>query len=49
MRAMEIPAFPRKIEISDLDNFVRTRLSQTIVVWPEQSIPLLGYVLPEQC
>jgi hypothetical protein len=44
MRVMEIPPFPRKIEISDLDNFVRTRLSQTIVVWPEQSIPLLGYM-----
>ena len=44
MRVMEIPGFPRKIEIPDLDNFIRTRLSQTVVMWPEQAIPLLGYM-----
>jgi hypothetical protein len=44
MRVMEIPPFPRKIEIPDLDYFVRSRLSQAIVVRPEQSIPLLGYM-----
>jgi hypothetical protein len=44
MRMMEIPGFPRKIEIPDLHNFVRTRLSQTVVMWPEQAIPLLGYM-----
>jgi hypothetical protein len=44
MRVMEIPRFPRKIEIPDLDNFIRTRLSQTVVLWPEQAIPLLGYM-----
>ena len=44
MRVMEIPRFPRKIEIPDLDNFIRTRLSQTVVMWPEQAIPLLGYM-----
>jgi hypothetical protein len=41
---MEIPAFPRKIEILDLNNLFRTRLSQTVVMWPEQAIPLLGYM-----
>jgi hypothetical protein len=44
MRVMEIPPFPREIKIADLDYFVRSRLSQTIVLWPEQSIPLLGYM-----
>ncbi len=44
MRVMEIPAFPHKIEIADLGNFIRTRLSQPVVMWPEQAIPLLGYM-----
>jgi hypothetical protein len=44
MRVMEIPRFPRKIEIPDLHNFIRTRLSQTVVMWPEQAIRLLGYM-----
>jgi len=44
MRAMEIPPFPRRIEIGDLDHFVRTRLSQTVVMWPEQARSLLGYM-----
>jgi hypothetical protein len=37
-------AFPRKIEIPDLDNFLRFRLSQIVVMWREQAIPLLGYM-----
>jgi hypothetical protein len=44
MRVMEIPRFPREIQILELDYFVRARLGQTIVAWPEQSIPLLGYM-----
>jgi hypothetical protein len=44
MRLMEIPRFPRKIKVRDLDNFLTTRLSQTVVMWPEQAIPLLGYM-----
>jgi hypothetical protein len=44
MRVMEIPGFPRKIEIPDLHHFIRTRLSQTLVMWPAQAIPLLGYM-----
>jgi hypothetical protein len=44
MRVMEIPPYPRKVEIADLDNLVRARLSQTVVMWPEQAIPLLGYM-----
>ena len=44
MRTMEIPPFPRKIEIRDFNNLFRTRLSQKVVMWPEQAIPLLGYL-----
>ena len=44
MRAMEIPPFPRTIEIGNPENFIRTRLSQTVVVWPAQAIALVGYM-----
>ena len=44
MRGMEIPRFPRKFTKPDLSNFLRQRLSQTIVLWPEQAIPLVGYM-----
>lgn len=44
MRTMEIPPFSEKIEISDFNHFFGTRLSQTVVMWPEQALPLLGYM-----
>jgi hypothetical protein len=44
MRVMEVPPFRQKIEIHDLGSLIRTRLSQTVVMWPKQSIPLLGYM-----
>jgi hypothetical protein len=44
MRVMDIPRFPRSIEIPDLEYFLRTRLSQTVVMWADQAIPLLGYM-----
>ena len=44
MRGMNIPAFPRTIEIPDLENFFRTRLSTTVVMWPDQALPLLCYM-----
>ena len=44
MRVMEIPPFPRRIEIHDLEKFIRTRLSQTFVMWPAQAIALVGYM-----
>jgi hypothetical protein len=44
MRLMEIPRFPRKIKIRDLDTLYRARLSRTVVMWPDQAIPLLGYM-----
>ena len=42
MRTMEIPAFPRVIEIHDASHLVRSRLSQQVVLWPEQAITLAG-------
>ena len=44
MRVMEIPSFPRKFENHDLENLLRSRLSQTVVLWPDQAIPLVGYM-----
>src|SRR5262245_36608852 len=38
MRVMEIPPFPRKIEILDLNKLFKARLSQTVVMWPGQAI-----------
>src|SRR5262245_9473913 len=45
MRVMEIPPFPRRFENHDLENLFRSRLSQTVVLWPDQGIPLLGYMM----
>jgi hypothetical protein len=44
MRFMSIPPFERTIEIPDFDFFIRSRLSQAIVLWPEQAIALVGYM-----
>jgi hypothetical protein len=41
---MDVPPFPRQINILDLENFLRTRLSETVVMWLDQAIPLLGYM-----
>jgi hypothetical protein len=41
---MDIPRFPRQIDIPDLGHLLRTRLSGTVVMWPNQAIPLLGYM-----
>ena len=37
MRVMEVPPFPRKIEILAVNHFLRSRLSQTTVLWPDQA------------
>lgn len=44
MRYLDIPGFPKPIEITDLEHTVRGRLSQGAVMWPLQAIPLLGYM-----
>jgi hypothetical protein len=41
---MKILPFPRTIEIRDREKFIRTRLSQTVVIWPAQAIALVGYM-----
>ena len=44
MPVMEIPLFRDEITISDLENLYKHRLSKTVVLWPNQAIPLLGYM-----
>jgi hypothetical protein len=44
MRVMDLPPFPGQIEIRDLEYLLSTRLSQTVVMWPDQAVPLLGYM-----
>src|SRR5262245_57253866 len=44
MRFMDIPPFPRRIAIPDFGSFIRGRLSQQVVYWTEQAIPLIGYM-----
>jgi hypothetical protein len=44
MRFMDIPPFEQKIEIPDFEFFVRSRLNQAIVIWPEQAFALIGYM-----
>jgi hypothetical protein len=44
MRFMSIPPFREKIEILDFEFFIRSRLSQAIVAWPEQAFALVGYM-----
>lgn len=44
MRFMAIPPFPRMIKVPDFEFFVRSRLSQEVVYWPQQAIPLVGYM-----
>jgi hypothetical protein len=45
MRVMDLPPFSKKIEIPDLEYFIKTRLNnRTLVMWPNQAIPLLGYM-----
>jgi hypothetical protein len=44
MREMYVPPFPEKIEITDLENLIKTRLSSTVVMWPNQATSLLGYM-----
>jgi hypothetical protein len=44
MRIMDVPPFPRQINVLDLENLLRTRLSGARVMWPDQGIALLGYM-----
>jgi hypothetical protein len=44
MRVMEIPPFPRTIEITDLESLYRTRLNLTLDLRTSAAIPLLCYM-----
>jgi hypothetical protein len=45
MRTMEIAPFPgERIQISDLESFIKPRLLGEMVIWPDQALPLVGYM-----
>jgi hypothetical protein len=44
MRMMNIPRFRQKFESADLEPLFKARLSQSIVLFPEQAIPLVCYM-----
>jgi hypothetical protein len=44
MRYLAITPFEQAIEIPDFEHLIRTRLSQAIVIWPEQALLLIGYM-----
>jgi hypothetical protein len=45
MRTMQIDRFPgEKIEITDLGPLIIERLTDETVVWPQQAVPLVGYM-----
>jgi hypothetical protein len=44
MRFMSIRPFARRIEILDFGFFLRSRFNQATVLWPEQAVPLVGYM-----
>lgn len=44
MRTMEIPRFPGKMEITDLEHLYKTRLKQKPELHAAIAIPLLGYM-----
>jgi hypothetical protein len=43
MRVMEIPRFPREVQPPRLADFIPKRLSQEIILWPEQAKALAAY------
>jgi hypothetical protein len=44
MRVMNIPPFPEKFESPDLENLFKARLSEPIVLFPKQAIPLVCFM-----
>jgi hypothetical protein len=44
VRVMECPHFREKFETADLEALFRVRLNEAIVLFPEQAIPLIGYM-----
>jgi hypothetical protein len=45
MRTMQIRPFPgSKIQITDLGYLIKERLVRDLVLWPDQALPLVGYM-----
>ena len=45
MRTMEIHPFPGpQIQITDLELLIKPRLLDDLVIWPNQALPLVGYM-----
>ena len=45
MRIMEIGRFPgERRDITDLGSFIKRRLLDEVVIWPEQAVALVGYM-----
>jgi hypothetical protein len=45
MRTMQIRPFPgAKMQIADLALLIKARLLRDLVVWPDQAVPLVGYM-----
>jgi hypothetical protein len=45
MRTMEIGRFPgERIQITELGSFIKPRLLDELVIWPNQALPLVGYM-----
>jgi hypothetical protein len=45
MRIMEIRGFPgSKIQLTDLGWLIKIRLTKDLILWPDQAVPLVGYM-----
>ena len=44
MPIMQIPRFPSAIRIDNLESFIEGRLINKVGWWPDQAVPLLGYM-----
>jgi len=45
MRIMEIPGFSgSKIQFTDLGWLIKIRLTKDLILWPDQAVPLVGYM-----
>jgi hypothetical protein len=48
MRSMEIGRFPgERIQITDLASLIKPRLLGDVVIWPDQALPLVGYMVTQ--
>ncbi len=46
MRTLQIRGFPgRQIHITELESLPKGRLLRDVVIWPDQAVPLVGYMI----